>query len=139
MWRWIHIRLKHVKRTLFSNEVIGEIKPANEWTSERLEWIEENKDKKRKMHPNNGYEVLQGSGVVQGRLIGGCIEVLEFAKGTTLWPERTIGKIVFYSSKHRKKCQNLHIRILVTKLWCTRNSTKSKRNYFWKASRRKVL
>lgn len=24
---------------------------------------------------------------MQGRLIGGCIEVLEFAKGTVLWPE----------------------------------------------------
>ena len=37
------------------------------------------------MQQNNGYEVLQGSTTVQGRLIGGCIEVLEFAKGTELW------------------------------------------------------
>ena len=32
-----------LKQTLFSNEVIGEIKPAPEWTSERLEWTVENK------------------------------------------------------------------------------------------------
>ena len=32
-----------VNRTLFSNEVIGEIQPAPEWTSERLEWIEINR------------------------------------------------------------------------------------------------
>ena len=77
-----------VKRTLFSNEVIGEIQPAPEWTSERLEWIEVNKDTRRTMQQNKGYEVLQGSTTVQGRLIGGCIEVLEFAKGTELWPEK---------------------------------------------------
>jgi muramoyltetrapeptide carboxypeptidase LdcA involved in peptidoglycan recycling len=43
--------------------------------------------RRRTMQKNSGYEVLQGSGVVQGHLIGGCIEVLEFAKGTELWPE----------------------------------------------------
>src|SRR5690625_1584904 len=78
-----------VSRTLFSNEVIGEIKPAEEWTSERLEWVEENKNTRRIMQKNMGYEILQGNGVVQGRLIGGCIEVLEFAKSTVLWPEET--------------------------------------------------
>lgn len=89
-----------VKKTLFSNEVIGEVKPAPEWTSERLEWLIENKDKQRKMNPNQGYELLQGSGVVQGRLIGGCIEVLEFAKGTSLWPEESYWKdsILFFET-----------------------------------------
>lgn len=80
--------IEMVNRTLFSNEAIGEIQPAHEWTSERLEWIEINKDKRRTMQQNNGYELLQGSTTVQGRLIGGCIEVLEFAKGTELWPEK---------------------------------------------------
>ncbi|MFB5088447.1 LD-carboxypeptidase [Psychrobacillus sp. PGGUH221] len=89
-----------VKKTLFTNEVIGEVKPAPEWTSERLEWLIENKDKQRKMNPNQGYELLQGSGVVQGRLIGGCIEVLEFAKGTSLWPEESYWKdsILFFET-----------------------------------------
>ncbi|EJR64532.1 hypothetical protein IIO_01856 [Bacillus cereus VD115] len=80
--------IETVNRTLFSNEIIGEIQPANEWTSERLEWIEINKDTRRTMQQNNGYEVLQGSRTVRGRLIGGCIEVLEFIKGTELWPEK---------------------------------------------------
>ncbi|MEM5642685.1 hypothetical protein AAHB52_15765 [Bacillus toyonensis] len=51
--------IETVNRTLFSNEIIGEIQPANEWTSERLEWIEINKDTRRTMQQNNGYEVLQ--------------------------------------------------------------------------------
>ncbi|TQR15307.1 S66 family peptidase [Psychrobacillus soli] len=92
--------VKAVKKTLFSNEVIGEIKPAQEWTSERLLWIVENKNTQRKMNPNKGYEVLQGNGVVQGRLIGGCIEVLEFAKGTSLWPDQSYWKdsILFFET-----------------------------------------
>jgi muramoyltetrapeptide carboxypeptidase LdcA involved in peptidoglycan recycling len=80
--------IEMVNRTLFSNEIIGKIQPAKEWTSERLEWIEVNKNQRRTMKQNTGYEILQGSDIVQGRLIGGCIEVLEFIKGTELWPEK---------------------------------------------------
>ncbi|GAF63352.1 hypothetical protein BTS2_0243 [Bacillus sp. TS-2] len=79
--------IEMVNRTLFSNEVIGEIAPAKEWTSEFLAWEEKNKLKKRRMYQNSGYHILQGSGKARGRLIGGCIEVLEFAKGTELWPK----------------------------------------------------
>lgn len=93
-----------LKRILFSDDVIGKIKPALKWTSERLEWHERNKNRRRKMLPNQGYEVLQGSGVVQGRLIGGCIEVLEFAKGTEIWPEQKHWKdsILFFETSEEK-------------------------------------
>lgn len=80
--------IEMINRTLFSNEINGQIQPANEWTSERLEWTEENKNRRRNMRKNSGYEVLRGTGVVQGFLIGGCIEVLEFAKGTDIWPDK---------------------------------------------------
>ncbi|MFP5107568.1 S66 family peptidase [Neobacillus sp. C211] len=93
-----------VNRTLFSNEMIGEIQPAKEWTSERIEWIEENKNRRRAMRQNVGYEILQGSGVAQGHLIGGCIEVLEFAKGTVLWPEKKYwnDSILFFETSEEK-------------------------------------
>lgn len=93
-----------VSRTLFSNETIGEIQPAKEWTSERLEWIEENKNRRRTMRKNLGYELLQGSGVAQGHLIGGGIEVLEFAKGTELWPEKKYweNSILFFETSEEK-------------------------------------
>ena len=89
-----------LKKALFTASAIGEVKPATEWTSERLEWIIENKDKKRKMNTNKGYELLQGAGIAQGRLIGGCIEVLEFAKGTSLWPAKEYWKdsILFFET-----------------------------------------
>src|SRR5699024_7604822 len=78
--------------------------PAKEWTSERLEWLEENKNKRRTMQENTGYEVLQGNGVVQGRLIGGCMEVLEFLKGTELWPEQKHweNSILFFETSEEK-------------------------------------
>ena len=93
-----------VNRTLFSNETIGEIQPAGSWTSERLEWIETNKHTRRTMNQNTGYELLQGSGTVQGRLIGGCIEVLEFAKGTQIWPEEECWNhsILFFETSEEK-------------------------------------
>ncbi|MFA1819302.1 S66 peptidase family protein [Virgibacillus oceani] len=93
-----------VKRTLFSNEAIGEIKPAEAWTSEFLEWAEGNKNKQRTMQMNKGYEILQGKGVVEGRLIGGCIEVLEFAKSTVLWPEEKYweNSILFFETSEEK-------------------------------------
>lgn len=76
-----------VKRALFSNETIGEISAADEWAVEVLEWDEADKHQGLPMIPNAGYELLQGSEVVQGRLMGGCMDVLEIAKGTVVWPE----------------------------------------------------
>ncbi|SDI79972.1 S66 family peptidase [Natribacillus halophilus] len=93
-----------VQRTLFSNETIGEIKPVKAWTSEYLEWDEVNKNQRRTMQPNSGYELLQGSEVVQGRLLGGCIDVLEFAKGTHIWPEQKYWEdsILFFETSEEK-------------------------------------
>lgn len=76
-----------LKRTLFSTEVLGEIPQSENWTSEFLPWEIENKYTQREFKINNGYELLQGEGIVRGRLIGGCIEVMEFIKGTELFPK----------------------------------------------------
>jgi muramoyltetrapeptide carboxypeptidase LdcA involved in peptidoglycan recycling len=96
--------IEMVNRTLFTNEVIGNIQPAKEWTSERLEWVESNKNQRRRMQQNTGYELLQGSGIVQGRLIGGCIEVLEFLKETEFWPEKKYweNSIIFFETSEEK-------------------------------------
>ncbi|QQK77093.1 LD-carboxypeptidase [Salicibibacter cibarius] len=99
-----HYTVEMIQRTLFSDEIIGNIQPAKKWTSEFLEWDEANKHQRRKMQPNAGYEVLQGSGVAQGRLIGGCIEVLEFAKGTEIWPDSKHwgDSILFFETSEEK-------------------------------------
>ncbi len=79
--------VKYINKVLFSNETIGKIESSEYWTSEYLPWIAENKFTARKLQKNTGYELLQGKGKVQGRLIGGCIEVLEMAKQTSIWPK----------------------------------------------------
>jgi len=97
--------IEMVKRTLFSNEEIGTIQPAKEWTSEMLEWTDPStKNTRRTFQPHFGTEVLQGSGISKGHLIGGCIEVLEFAKGTVLWPKRKYWEdaILFYETYEGK-------------------------------------
>jgi len=79
--------LESLEKVLFHTEPIGDIPASQHWTGERIEWTEENRDVEKQLVPNKGYQWLQGSGKVQGRLFGGCIEVLEMAKGTSLWPE----------------------------------------------------
>ncbi len=80
--------VQSIRRTLFSSDIIGEVQPNRTgWTVEHLPW--ENPDfqkQKRKLTPTTGPKLVQGKGTVQGRLIGGCSEVLEFLKGTSLWP-----------------------------------------------------
>jgi len=78
--------IEQIEKTLFSNNPIGQILAAPEWTSEYLPWLEENKNRKRIYKPNVGYELLQGEGIVQGRLIGGCMEVFDMLRGTELFP-----------------------------------------------------
>ncbi|MDF2908143.1 MAG: peptidase LD-carboxypeptidase [Herbinix sp.] len=79
--------VEYIKKTLFSEDPIGIIPPAKEWTSERLSWQIENKDIARRKKPNQNYELLQGKGMVQGRLLGGCIEIFDMLRGTELFPE----------------------------------------------------
>ena len=76
----------HVKKALFGGGPIGEIHPSDTWTAERQECSVENKDTPRTFRPNQGLERLQGSGITQGRLIGGCLDVLDWLRGTELFP-----------------------------------------------------
>jgi muramoyltetrapeptide carboxypeptidase LdcA involved in peptidoglycan recycling len=78
-----------VRRSLFSPVAIGKIEPnTGGWTAELLDWADpENQLRKRKLTPSTGWSFLQGQGVRQGHLIGGCLEVLDFLRGTDFWPE----------------------------------------------------
>ncbi len=77
-----------VRRTVFSSEPIGVIEPNTAgWTVEFLDWAEpENQSRKRKLTPSEGWNYLQGEGTWHGHLIGGCLEVLDWLRGTPVWP-----------------------------------------------------
>lgn len=80
-------QIEDIKRTLFSSVTIGEIAPNKMgWTSEYLDWFDPSlSDVTRKTTAAVGWNFLQGKGKVQGKLIGGCLDVLEFLKGTEFW------------------------------------------------------
>jgi muramoyltetrapeptide carboxypeptidase LdcA involved in peptidoglycan recycling len=81
--------VESIWRTLFISEPIGKIKPNEDgWTVEILDWADPaNQDQKRTLHPSTGWKFLQGEGVHRGHLLGGCIEVIDWLRGTTLWPD----------------------------------------------------
>ena len=59
---------------------------------------------KLELQPNPGWRWLQGDGLARGRLFGGCIEVLEFLKGTAWWPapDFWLDKILFLETSEEK-------------------------------------
>ncbi|MBS4536702.1 LD-carboxypeptidase [Clostridium sp. D2Q-14] len=79
-----------------------EIKQSKVWTSDKFNKLKaESFENTRKMNTEKyGYEILQGTGKVTGKLIGGCLEVLEMIKATELWPnlEEWNNKILFFET-----------------------------------------
>lgn len=86
--------------TFFQPPQTREILPSKteSFDKDKVWWKEENVNVKRKFYPNKrGYQVLQGSGKVKGRLLGGCIDVFIVLFGTKIWPslDEWKGKILF--------------------------------------------
>jgi muramoyltetrapeptide carboxypeptidase LdcA involved in peptidoglycan recycling len=91
--------VESVRRTIFCGDPIGTIEPNRAgWTVEHLDWADPNNQKRRRnLVLSTGWRFLQGSGIASGHLIGGCVEVLEFIKGTEWWPNMDVwdGAILF--------------------------------------------
>ena len=86
-----------VRRTLFTSEVIGEVKPSSGgWTAEFLSWEDPAKQQiKRKLNPSTGWKFLQGRGIRRGHLVGGCLEVLDWTRGTEIFPDDWQDAVLF--------------------------------------------
>ncbi|WP_029503634.1 S66 family peptidase [Lachnoclostridium phytofermentans] len=76
--------MQAINKSLFSKEMIGEIKPCDSYTN--IEWrdVSENDIVWTK---NTGYKLLQGKGKVKGRLFGGCGAPLRQIMGTKYFPK----------------------------------------------------
>ena len=61
---------------LIETGTIREITPSEVWYEERSDFSAEAVGTKRIMHTNQGFELLQGSGVFHGKILGGCIDSL---------------------------------------------------------------
>lgn len=89
-----------IKKMLFSDDTHFNIPQNTEgWTSEFLDWANpSNQALARKLElPMDWNFIGNVSETVQGPLIGGCVEVLQFMIGTSLWPNLDVweGCILF--------------------------------------------
>lgn len=53
---------------------------------------------------DDGWHVLQGTGRITGELFGGCLEVLDWLRGTSAWPvgEEWLGRLLFIEPSEEK-------------------------------------
>jgi muramoyltetrapeptide carboxypeptidase LdcA involved in peptidoglycan recycling len=98
--------VESVRRTLCSAETIGEVRPNRDgWTVERIPWdIPANQSRRRALVPSTGWRWLQGEGCARGPLFGGCLEVMEWLKGTPVWPplEKWQGVVLFIETSEEQ-------------------------------------
>ena len=73
-----------ITKCLFSTEVIGEVPACSEYT--KIEWRNVGQQEIQWVH-NTGYKLIQGNGVVRGRIFGGCAGPLRQIMGTEFFPD----------------------------------------------------
>lgn len=79
---------KAVKDILFGDWKQYPILSSAEWTDDYILWQESNINTPHNMKKDtHRYEVINGNGIVQGHLLGGCIDVFMMAVGTKIWPD----------------------------------------------------
>ena len=72
---------------LFNNSENYEIESSAYWTDDYIDWDITNINKVKKIkEEEHGYEILQGSGYIEGEILGGCIDVFPMIVGTSVWP-----------------------------------------------------
>ena len=77
---------RSVQSVLFDGAA-AELQASSDYTEEFLDWADPSlQERRRSFVPSEGWVWLQGERRVEGRLMGGNIEVLEFLKGTRWWP-----------------------------------------------------
>lgn len=93
-----------IKKVLFDAQPIGDIEQSDTWTDEYLPWIIDNKNTARTFRENNGYKLVSGSGKVTGYLMGGCFEVIDWLRGTAIFPDFDdfFGAILFLETSEDK-------------------------------------
>ncbi|MCE7740480.1 MAG: LD-carboxypeptidase [Candidatus Heimdallarchaeota archaeon] len=98
--------IKHVEDMLFNTNDNYVYKPYKEYVDGYPDWAEEGNTGKvhEKKFEYLQWSWLQGTSKVDGELFGGCIEVLEFMKGTDYWPVKEFwdGKILFFETSEEK-------------------------------------
>lgn len=78
-----------IHKVLFNNSKGYEITPSDTWSKDYVEWKESNiRIEKKRIPEQHHYEVLSGSGIICGEVLGGCIDVFPMIIGTEIWPSK---------------------------------------------------
>lgn len=78
---------QHYHQMLFAPADTYTYQQAMQYSDGYLGWHDTTqRNRPKPWQYSRGWQWLQGQGRVRGRLVGGCIEVLEFTKGTRYWP-----------------------------------------------------
>lgn len=92
----------HIQTLLMSEFDSYTYRPYGVYTERYLEWNDPANVGKIGILKDEiiGWQWIQGQGKVTGNLFGGCIEVLEFMKGTRYWPQLDFwdDKILFFET-----------------------------------------
>ncbi len=96
---------KHITDFLFDKYSSYTYTPYAAYSNNYPDWSDiKNTGMISDLIPTSGWNWLQGQGIVEGTLFGGCIEVFEFLKGTTFWFEDEFwkNKILFFETSEDK-------------------------------------
>lgn len=106
---------KAVNDLLFRHWNSYNILPSAEWTDDYIPWQESNINTSYTMKKDTrGYEVISGNGIVQGHLLGGCMDVFMMALGTKIWPtlKEWENAILFIETSEEKPSPDFVVRVL---------------------------
>ncbi len=108
--------VESMRRTLFAVDPLGTLDPNTQgWTREEVHYEDDKAHQnRRKIHASEPWCWLQGEGVTQGRLLGGCLEVMEMMRGTSLWPDPQAwqGAILFVETSDEKPSPDALLRAM---------------------------
>jgi muramoyltetrapeptide carboxypeptidase LdcA involved in peptidoglycan recycling len=82
-----------VRQVLFESSLIEDkIAPnPNGWTCASFAWNDEKRNEKpRPLQQCSGWRWLQGVGCYRGRLVGGCLDVIDWLRGAPIWPDESV-------------------------------------------------
>lgn len=98
-----------VRKTLFSDEIIGTLENNDGYVVKQHNWGNNDLlNVKRDLLEVPKQKIINGVENAQGRLIGGCLEVLEFMKDTVLWDKEAFkGAILFIETSEDKPSADL--------------------------------
>src|SRR5690606_23465340 len=88
---------EHLRAVLFEASPSVLYNPSPLWSNNYAPWETTDGTQVAALVPHDGWHWINGSSPCTGRLFGGCIEVLEFLKGSRYWPDSSFwnGRILF--------------------------------------------